>query len=236
MIAVSLHAVMIAAAFGGLSGASMPVSDEGDDATTVFVTLAGKIGAQHSAQAASSEPMSELIKRVDANAHPSTPVIVTSEQRKPAAQANLDQLMQKLDPTQSKDPPGSRGAGQEDRGGQAASDKTIDGQEKAQKLKKSAVAALLDGPDSAGSLWAQIEPCWRRMPGVAKVAVTLDITLNSAGRLKTPPQIIRPGSRVADEAALSAEARALAAVAACGPYRLGLFSIGSATRRVRFTP
>ena len=71
---------------------------------------------------------------------------------------------------------------------------------------------------STGSLWGQIEPCWRDIPDVSLVPVTLEVTLDEHGRITAPPVIHRPDRSVPDERRLIAEARALAAVAACVPY------------------
>jgi len=71
---------------------------------------------------------------------------------------------------------------------------------------------------STGALWGQIEPCWRNIPDVSLVPVTLEITLDENGRITSPPIIHRPNTSTPDEHRLIAEARALAAIAACVPY------------------
>jgi len=99
--------------------------------------------------------------------------------------------------------------------------------------------AQADGPGasaSAGGLWGQIEPCWNDMPDVSRVPVTLDITIDDQGGIAVPPRIVRPNGSAPTEQRLISESRALAAIAACVPYR----SLGglAAKRRylVQFAP
>lgn len=76
--------------------------------------------------------------------------------------------------------------------------------------------ATLDA--SAGDLWGQVEPCWRRLTGRSTVPVTLEVTLNAGGGLAGPPRIVRPESGRPSEQRLLAEALALEAIRACLPY------------------
>jgi hypothetical protein len=74
--------------------------------------------------------------------------------------------------------------------------------------------------ESSGALWGQVEPCWRRMPNQSTVPVRLEVQLDENGMIAKPPKIIRPDTSVPDERRLIAEARALAAISACLPYRI----------------
>lgn len=65
--------------------------------------------------------------------------------------------------------------------------------------------------------WGRIEPCWRNLSLHAERTVTLEISLDGAGALAHPPQVIRSVDAMLDEQRLRAEARALAAVAECLP-------------------
>lgn len=76
---------------------------------------------------------------------------------------------------------------------------------------------IATGAASTGELWGRIEPCWRDMGLKTGRPVTLEIQLGAAASLARPPQVIRPSEALLDEQRLRAEARALAAVAACLP-------------------
>lgn len=69
----------------------------------------------------------------------------------------------------------------------------------------------------SGDLWGRIEPCWRKLPAKAKVAVTIRVALDGQGRLRTPPSVMRTDRTNLDDTRLRAEERALAALAACMP-------------------
>ena len=56
------------------------------------------------------------------------------------------------------------------------------------------------------------------MPAVSSDPVTLEVTIDSHGGVAVPPRILR-GSGTRDERQLISEARALAAISACVPYR-----------------
>jgi hypothetical protein len=66
--------------------------------------------------------------------------------------------------------------------------------------------------------------------------VALEITLDENGRLSLPPKILRPVSASADERRLAAEARAIAAVAACVPYSAPGIVTGGGVFKVDFKP
>jgi hypothetical protein len=70
---------------------------------------------------------------------------------------------------------------------------------------------------STGSLWGAVEPCWRDVAAGSTVPVVLDVAIDRRGQLSTPPQIIRHTTDTLDEQRLTAEARALSALAACLP-------------------
>lgn len=70
---------------------------------------------------------------------------------------------------------------------------------------------------STGALWGKIQPCWLNIRGRNNVAVSLEVKLDSRGRLDGPPKILRATSATIDEPRLKAEAAAVAAVAACLP-------------------
>lgn len=73
------------------------------------------------------------------------------------------------------------------------------------------------GSASTGELWGRVAPCWRNIGRRNKVAVTLEVSLDSLGRLRTPPKVLRASAAVVDEPRLQSESSALAALAACLP-------------------
>jgi hypothetical protein len=86
---------------------------------------------------------------------------------------------------------------------------------------------------SSGGLFGQIEPCWRRQPGVSRARVKLELILSGDGRLAAPPKIIRTADMVLDERQFSAEARALNALKECLPLRRGA---ATGVQEVEFRP
>jgi len=90
------------------------------------------------------------------------------------------------------------------------------------------------GAASTGELWGRIEPCWRNLSLHADRAVTLEVSLDGAGGLAHPPQVVRPVDALLDEQRLRAEARALAAVAACLPR--GDLRFAGRSYRLEFQP
>jgi hypothetical protein len=70
---------------------------------------------------------------------------------------------------------------------------------------------------STGSLWGAVEPCWRNLGFRSQAAVTIEVTLNDKGRLRSPPTVVRGTTALLNEPRLKSEANALAALAACMP-------------------
>jgi len=90
---------------------------------------------------------------------------------------------------------------------------------------RAAAGALRSGPTAegvaeasaaTGGLWGQIEPCWRNSGARVAVPVSLEVTLDTEGRLAKPPLILRSGSST-DETRLTAEATALQVLGRCLP-------------------
>jgi hypothetical protein len=73
------------------------------------------------------------------------------------------------------------------------------------------------GTASTGALWGAIEPCWRNLGFRGQVPVTIDVPLDSGGKLRGPPSVVRASSALLSEPRLKSEANALAAIAACMP-------------------
>lgn len=88
------------------------------------------------------------------------------------------------------------------------------------------------GSASTGELWGRVAPCWRNIGRRNKVAVTLEVSLDTLGRLRTPPKVLRASAEIIDEPRLQSEAGALAALAACLPRNEGRF--GNQVHRLEF--
>jgi hypothetical protein len=85
---------------------------------------------------------------------------------------------------------------------------------------------------SAGALWGAIEPCWRNLGARGRVPVVLEVALDGAGGLRTPPTVVRNVNALITEPRLQAEASALAAVAACAPH--GNLALAGKTYHLEF--
>ena len=114
----------------------------------------------------------------------------------------------------------------------AAADRSLRPQGKSNPASSAAVSGSagskgVAGATSSGSsrqsgdLWPQVEPCWRQAIQASRAPVVLEVSLNDAGRLSGAPRVI-PGAGSGDPQALRVSVeRALQAVAACMPYRIG---------------
>lgn len=80
-------------------------------------------------------------------------------------------------------------------------------------------AGLASPDDGSAGLLGQVTPCWRRLAPAGATPVTLEVDLDSRGRLSAPPRLLRPAGARPDEPRLLAEAAALAAIQACLPWR-----------------
>lgn len=79
-------------------------------------------------------------------------------------------------------------------------------------------SAVHSGTDSStGGLAGQIAPCWRELSGNVNEDVTLVVVLDATGHLARAPEILRDSNERPTERRLSAESKALAALAACLP-------------------
>lgn len=85
----------------------------------------------------------------------------------------------------------------------------------------------------SGDMWSELQTCWKPE---AQVPVTLEVVVDSGGRLAAPPRILRPEHAVLDERRLHAEAKAIEAVAKCAPFTSGAPLIGRTTYRFAFNP
>jgi len=114
---------------------------------------------------------------------------------------------------------GPSGTSSRDDGGRGAEGQTPDAKSLDHTAASSRADSLVKASPGSGKLWGFLEPCWRKLPGRSAVPVTLEITLNASGLISTPPKIVRPSNAPPTEDRLIAEARALAALGGCLPYR-----------------
>ena len=221
-----LHAGMLAMFFGGASGA----------------IVSGGGGAQSADENAVAVSLAQLSGRRAAAADPQAQTLAAIYQKVLSAQGEVDTNDHKRTPHDSVqrlfdavDRAEGRGAGR-DQGNDAGAE-GADSQAKAQTRGGRQAMTPGGGPGataSAASLWGAIEPCWRSVPQSSRVPVTLIVTLDEAGRVASPPLIVRPLAGQIDETRLISEARALAAISACTPYHSADFLGGQRRFTIAF--
>lgn len=210
------HCFVLMLAFGGATGSIVSGgsgSDRGDiDAVTI--SLASLAGGEAGARPRDeNQQLAFLYRKVLA----ADTELSASDRRQPPHE-DLQKLLDAIDNAAG---PSGAATGHE-RSDVGSEDLQAANSKGRTRLGKPDRAAPADGPGTAptsGALWGEIEPCWRRLPGVSAVPVTLEITLDASGRIARPPRIDRPTKSRPDEQRLLSEARALAALAACVPYR-----------------
>lgn len=206
-----LHVVFAFAIFATATGtAPRGVADPFADGEVFEVSLSGAEGAaaggRRAASPAEDAALSDLEKLARLVRNEASPL---PSEREPARSSGS--LAALLNASGTVSAPGRKGVGD-----QAAGADGVRGQE---ARGASARPGERSADASAGGLWGQVEPCWRRLSPQSTTPVTLEITLDKTGRLAVPPRIVRPGTGKPDEQRLLAEARALAAIQACLPYR-----------------
>ena len=144
----------------------------------------------------------------------------------------LDTMLQKFrstDPAPASEPARPRAGG----GGAAQLFKEIAeahqgaaGQEKAR--------SPVDGQDDTDGydLWAKIRPCWRR---ASDVVVTLDIAVDSQGRLAWAPKPVRTSATPIGARELLAQSLAAEAAVRCAPFGAAAPAAGEKTFRIVFS-
>jgi hypothetical protein len=228
-----VNALILLFGFGAASGqlVSGGVGEDTPEAGAVTVSLERTAGGRAGAADPDPERLSLLYRQALAQ---EAAIAAGNQRAKP--HASLDRLFDEIDEaSRAKSEADTDGSGKaaDNAGGRA------DAPDNKPRRGDAGGALGRDGPGetaSAGDLWGQIAPCWRKAPNVSRVPVILDLTLTSDGRIAIPPLIVRPDASAPNELRLVAEARALAAVAACVPY--GEASLPGAQRRfvVRFAP
>lgn len=219
-----LHVIFVLAVFATATGtAPRGAAEPFGDGEAVEVMLTGREGARAGGAASSGagrevadlEQLTRLIRaRSDVSAGAPEPA---------RRRGDLASLFEALGRVHA---PGSQGEGRD-----AAGDDGRIGRE-----ARPAVATRGQAPldASAGDLWGQVEPCWRRLAGRSTVPVTLEVTLDGKGGLAGPPRIVRPEGGRPSEQRLLAEARALEAIRACLPYNTPAVTVMGRVHRLAF--
>lgn len=206
---MAIHAVLfgllllsLAGAIAGHSGGS------GDDETgAVAVSLVGLRGGASSSADVDTQELKTILRQITAQS-----TISTAPAANPASHSDLKALLDQIDRTNQNNDvrPGDGGQSDQDQGGVGAP--TRQGSAAAGKAAKASVGQAL-------GLWAQLEPCWRQIPGSSAVPVMLEVRLDGRGLVTSPPIVLRPTVFEHDEQRRLAVARALAAITGCGPYK-----------------
>lgn len=212
-----LHAVFVLTIFATATGtAPRGAPDPFGEGEVVEVMLAGQEGAAPggggAADVAASSMLNQMARRLRAGSD------LTASPKVPSrGPGDLVSLLNSLGRISG---PGRRGEGAD-----AGGDSEGPGRDPRAASASRRGAATADA--SAGELWGQVEPCWRRISGGSTVPVTLEVVLDGRGGLAGPPRILRPDGGRPSEQRLLAEARALEAIRACLPYRTaGLSGLG----------
>lgn len=220
-VSVGLHLLLVLVFLGSHPGGVLASGGETVEPVEPYfeVSLAGLAHDDpEGAQAAQAAEMQELLKQLrQIQTDAAIPV------PPPTRQQSLDDLFkavetERADRARGQSPPSGRS--DQDAGGRGADPAAPDRASKPRPGPTSQ-AARNPTPSSAGAgdLWGFLEPCWKKLPGRSLVPVTLEVTLNAQGTISVPPRIVRPDGAPITDARLISEARALAALGACLPYK-----------------
>jgi hypothetical protein len=220
-VSTTLHLSGVVLLLSAASGQMLATPNDGTDGV-MNVTLVSAASFADSPPASAQSPLAPLFARLDTGAPP-----VTIEPDRKGS--DLSRLMGAIQHRQAQ--PATvlysnikRQPERTDHG----SNSNRDGEDAATADRAGGRAG------STGGLWGQIEPCWTRLRGRASVPVTIEIALDAAGKLSTPPKIIRAAGVTPDQRRLQAEALALSALTACMPHG-GDLRFSGKTYRIDFT-
>ncbi len=178
-----------------------------DGVSTISVTLvAANAATQSAARALPQAAPADALQSLMTKAMDRAPIAAAGPG--PARPTSLDDLIASAD--RAANPKKTRDGGAAAPGGQAGATAAADG--------------------SSRDLFGQAEPCWRRALGASTVPVTLEISLDGAGRFAGAPKVDFTAAGDGDARRVSVE-RALQAIFACLPYRV---SKGRGVYRVAF--
>ena len=146
------------------------------------------------------------------------------------AATDLDAIFQKF---HSEDSPPSAKQDPAPKGGAAKLFQEIaDARQKATGQSKADHPANAEGPSDGYDLWARIRPCWRR---TSATVVTLDVGVDSQGRLAWPPRPVRTSPAPPSPRELLAESMAVQAAVRCAPFHDAAPAMGAKTFRITFS-
>ncbi len=227
---VAVHAAIMAAFLWSASGNSFAggAGAQGGDGDAVMVSLVGPLGGsrEHADSNAEQARLAALLQKVR------DPTPESLDAPKPAQHASLEQLFNDL-----RDARTASRARQADRPGQGEGGSQAQSAQAMGAQHASAVQGSADERGDtghmSGDMWSQLQTCWKPQ---APVPVTLEVVIDSSGRLALPPRILRPDSATLDERRLRAEAQAIQAVAQCAPFHAGAPLWGRRTYQFAFAP
>ncbi|MDR3511018.1 MAG: hypothetical protein P4L73_05250 [Caulobacteraceae bacterium] len=208
------HTLVFLLCFASLKGAAATGGGgvQDGEVNAINISLAGLKGPTHpDAQRQTAAAMQALFLKIRA----AQDGLAAQDRQKPQPQGDLDRLFD------VEDSPASRGGGDTDvdKGGAgAASSAPAKDAKQKRGRNDTPVRAGSGAATSSGDLWGQIKPCWDALPAFETVPVTLEVVIDSRGMISVPPKILRNGA-TPNERQLTSEARALAALSTCVPYR-----------------
>ena len=235
-----LHAALAASALWSFTASSFEggAGSAGGDGSAVTVTLVGPIGGSLGSgqPAAAQRTEAELSTLLGKFRQVPSPIPAAD---RAAPRGDAAQLFKEISQSRGKTSPDDNSRAQQDKAAGSGENGAAD--QSAQAKGKDSRAKAVEGHAEergdqghmTGDMWSQIETCWRP---VAAVPITLEVVIDSYGRLAVPPRILRPQNAAIDERRLHAEAVAVQAVAGCAPFRSGAPVFGRKTYRFAFNP
>lgn len=208
------HGLVLLAMFGSASGDIVSGAAGGGPQGPVFeVALVGPpASAAASSQSASEAELQPLFAKFRVAPADNAVFLSTGANRDFASMA--ERLRGAEPPSQRT---AQRGNQAQDRAPREVAEEDSDLDTGGRRADRPAEGPLGASSGSTGSLWGRIAPCWRDIAGSARTPVTLEVSLDATGKLALPPKILRAQGARMDEPRLTAEAKALAALAACLP-------------------
>lgn len=201
-----MHALVAILVFGALSGSGIRgAPDPFGEGEVVEVMLTGREGARVTARAAAGSSRQATVAVLAQRLRATSGAPAASEISRPTPRT-LDSLLKSAD---------GGGRGRQGQGADAAGRSADQGS--ADAAARSSLLGDRGSSASAGDFIGQIDACWRALPLRSRTAVTLEVVINDKGRLATKPTILRAPGTPLDEARLTAEATALAAIQTCLP-------------------
>jgi hypothetical protein len=233
-VSVGLHLLFALAILSSASGAISGGAPHASFGEAIEVSLAGSEGAPAASELSNSsdKALRELFERVRAEQSDLHAQTDPAERR-----SDLTSLFQEIQRAHSASAGTDSGKAQAEAKGRtgAGSDRSGTATH-AGEATQAPRSGERTRDLSSGDLWAQIEPCWRRLPARSTVPVTVELRLDDKGALALAPRVVRPMAAALNDPRLIAEARAVAAVTACVPTQSAPRTGRTRAFRVLFLP